>query len=47
MSPPRSKVSVFSGVRRALVEKQRQIGRGRERVMRGRDIGSVVFPDAR
>jgi len=30
MSPAASKVSVFSGVRRALVEKQRQMG-GRER----------------
>jgi len=46
MSPAASKVSVFSGVRRALVEKQRQNGRGRERGDGGRDIGSVVFPDA-
>lgn len=46
MSPAASKVSVFPGVRRALVEKQRAIGAGHSVVMEGRDIGSVVFPDA-
>ena len=46
MSPAASKVSVFSGVRRALVEKQRQMGAAVSVVMEGRDIGSVVFPDA-
>ena len=46
ISPAASKVSVFSGVRRALVEKQRQMGAAGSVVMEGRDIGSVVFPDA-
>jgi cytidylate kinase len=46
ISPAASKVSVFSGVRRALVEKQRQMGAAASVVMEGRDIGSVVFPDA-
>lgn len=41
-----SKASTFSGVRRALVEKQRQIGAAQSVVMEGRDIGTVVFPDA-
>jgi cytidylate kinase len=34
------------GVRRALVEKQRAIGERNNVVMEGRDIGSVVFPNA-
>src|SRR5690606_11182836 len=34
-------------VRRALVEKQRALGRSRPSVLEGRDIGTVVFPDAR
>lgn len=46
ISPAASKVSVFPGVRRALVEKQRAIGAQRSVVMEGRDIGSVVFPNA-
>ncbi len=46
MSPASSKVSVFPGVRRAMVEKQRAIARDRSVVMEGRDFGSVVFPDA-
>lgn len=46
ISPAASKVSVFSGVRRALVEQQRQMGATESVVMEGRDIGSVVFPDA-
>lgn len=33
-------------VREAMVVQQRQIGRGRDIVVEGRDIGSVVFPDA-
>lgn len=42
-----SQVSVYPGVRRALTEKQRRIGlRGRV-VMVGRDIGTVVLPEAR
>ena len=46
ISPAASKVSVFSGVRRALVEKQREMAAAVSVVMEGRDIGSVVFPDA-
>jgi cytidylate kinase len=40
-----SRVSAISGVRRAMVERQRAIGR-RGAVLNGRDIGTVVFPDA-
>jgi cytidylate kinase len=39
------KVSAIAGVREALVEQQRRLGRGGV-VMAGRDIGTVVFPDA-
>ncbi len=46
ISDAASKVSVLPGVRRALVEKQRRLGAGGGVVMEGRDIGSVVFPDA-
>jgi CMP/dCMP kinase len=38
--------AAIPGVRRALVEKQRAIGKLNNVVMEGRDIGSVVFPDA-
>lgn len=38
-------VSVIPGVRRAMVERQRAMGR-RGAVLNGRDIGTVVFPDA-
>ena len=41
-----SKVAVIPGVRRALVAKQRAIGQRSSVVMEGRDIGTVVFPDA-
>ena len=41
-----SRVAVLSGVRRALVTKQRAIGERSSVVMEGRDIGTVVFPDA-
>lgn len=41
-----SRVSAFAGVRRALVEKQQQLGRQASVVMEGRDIGTVVFPQA-
>jgi cytidylate kinase len=46
ISPTASKVSVFPGVRRALVEMQRRMGASESVVMEGRDIGSVVFPNA-
>jgi cytidylate kinase len=38
-------VSTIPGVRRAMVERQRKIGK-RGAVLNGRDIGTVVFPDA-
>jgi cytidylate kinase len=41
-----SRVAVLPGVRRALVAKQRAIGERASVVMEGRDIGTVVFPDA-
>lgn len=42
-----SAVSAYSGVRAALVRHQRRIARERGVVMVGRDIGTVVLPDAR
>jgi cytidylate kinase len=39
------KISAISGVREALVEQQRRLGSGGV-VMAGRDIGTVVFPEA-
>lgn len=41
-----SEVSLIPAVRRAMVAKQREIGERASVVMEGRDIGSVVFPDA-
>jgi cytidylate kinase len=41
-----SPVSAYPGVRAALTEQQRRIGRGGRVVMVGRDIGTVVMPDA-
>ena len=41
-----SKVAVIPGVRRVLVAEQRRAGKQGGVVMEGRDIGSVVFPDA-
>ena len=41
-----SKVSAIPGVRRAMVEQQRAIGERISVVMEGRDIGTVVFPNA-
>ena len=41
-----SKVSELKVVRHALVEQQRKLGKSRGIVMDGRDIGTVVFPDA-
>ena len=42
-----SKVAAVSLVRAAMVSKQRRIAESANVVMEGRDIGSVVFPDAR
>jgi cytidylate kinase len=41
-----SQVAVDSAVRRRLVRVQRQIAQGQNVVMEGRDIGTVVLPDA-
>jgi cytidylate kinase len=41
-----SKVSAIPAVRRALVAAQRKIAESCSVVMEGRDIGTVVFPDA-
>lgn len=41
-----SKVSAIPGVRRALLGHQRRIAEENSVVMEGRDIGSVVFPNA-
>ena len=41
-----SKVAVIPGVRRAMVAKQRAMGERTSVVMEGRDIGTVVFPQA-
>ena len=41
-----SPVATLSQVRRKLVEQQQLMGKGKGIVMDGRDIGTVVFPDA-
>ena len=41
-----SQVSTVKEVRQALVEQQRRMGKERGLVMDGRDIGTVVFPQA-
>jgi len=41
-----SKVSAYFGVRQALIHKQRLIGQRGNVVMVGRDIGTVVMPEA-
>lgn len=41
-----SPVSAYAGVREALTLQQRRIGEGGRIVMVGRDIGTVVMPDA-
>jgi cytidylate kinase len=42
-----SRVSAYQGVRVALTAQQRRIGSRGNMVMVGRDIGTIVFPDAR
>jgi cytidylate kinase len=42
-----SQAAAIPAVRRALVEKQRVLGGQQNVVMEGRDIGTVVFPNAR
>jgi len=41
-----SPVSAVPGVRRALLDQQRRVGRRGRAIVVGRDIGTVVFPDA-
>ena len=41
-----SKIAEVSQVRAKLVEQQQEIGKNKAVVMDGRDIGTVVFPDA-
>jgi cytidylate kinase len=42
-----SRVASIGAVRAAMVAKQREVAQHENVVMEGRDIGSVVFPDAR
>jgi cytidylate kinase len=46
MSDGASRVSALPEVRAALLDLQRRIGAGGDVVVEGRDIGTVVFPDA-
>lgn len=46
VSTAASEIAAIPAVRRALVEQQRRLGQNTSVVMEGRDIGSVVFPDA-
>lgn len=46
LNPHLSPVAAVPGVRRRLVALQQQMGRAGGVVMEGRDIGTVVFPDA-
>jgi cytidylate kinase len=46
MGAAASVVSALPGVRRLLVERQRELGSGAGIVMEGRDIGTNVFPGA-
>ena len=46
VSAAASKVAAIPAVRRALVEKQRDMAANANVVMEGRDIGTVVFPHA-
>lgn len=41
-----SKVAAIREVRKSMVEKQREIAKGKRIIMDGRDIGTTVFPDA-
>jgi cytidylate kinase len=46
VSQAASQVSAIAAVRRALLQLQRDMAKKNSVVMEGRDIGSVVFPDA-
>jgi len=41
-----SRIAAYGGVRRAMREEQRRIASESSAVLEGRDIGTVVFPDA-
>lgn len=41
-----SQIAVYSPVRQALVKVQREFGHSRDAVFEGRDMGTVVFPEA-
>lgn len=41
-----SQISAVPQIRRWMVQKQREVGEGKNVVCEGRDIGTVVFPDA-
>ena len=41
-----SYIASFANVRESLVQKQRELGSDQNVIMDGRDIGTVVFPDA-
>jgi cytidylate kinase len=47
VSKAASQVAAQPGVRRAMREEQRRIGSAGPSVMEGRDIGTVVFPEAK
>jgi cytidylate kinase len=47
VSAAASKIAAIGAVRSAMVAKQRQMAGAANIVMEGRDIGTVVFPDAR
>ena len=46
MAQTASKVSTYARARAVLTEKMRQVGRDGGIILEGRDIGTVVFPDA-
>ena len=46
VSQAASTVASHEAVRKVLVEKQRELAAGRNVIMEGRDIGTVVFPNA-
>ena len=41
-----SKISTLAEVRKVLKEKQRDLGQSQDTIFCGRDMGSVIFPDA-
>lgn len=47
VSAAASRVAAIAGVRRALIAKQREYSEHSSVVMEGRDIGTVVFPNAK